>query len=117
MEENAPKEAVRHNDFVKFLAGVALGFSLFTATSEYKSPIRQVHDIKIKNISYFPNIKIKNKDGSYHIHHWLIFAAIYTPLLLFERSSVRSKFIHGFFLGSIIQGLTYKDRFQVHYHS
>lgn len=45
------------------------------------------------------------------MHHWAVFGASYLPLL-FMRRRFRSKLLHGFFIGSIMQGLTYRDRFK-----
>lgn len=58
-----------------------------------------------------PNIKIERQDKQYHLHHWAIFSASYLPLLLMRRR-MKWKIIHGFFIGSILQGLTYNDRFK-----
>ncbi len=102
-------------DFAKLFAGLIAGFSFFIVSSYQKSPVKKLPERKIKNVSYFPNIKIQKKDGHYHIHHWIILSALYAPFILAER--LRSKFLHGFLIGSIVQGLTYKDRFQIKYHS
>ena len=100
----------------KFLAGVVSGFSFFLLVSHPgKSPIRKLPEKKLRNVSYFPNIKIQKDSGHYHIHHWMIFSVLYAPFILIKR--LRSKFLHGIIIGSIFQGLTYKDRFQMKYHS
>jgi hypothetical protein len=64
-----------------------------------------------KNLHYLPEIKIEHKDKHYHMHHWAIFGISYLPLLLLRRK-MKLSMLHGFFIGSIIQGLTYSDRFQ-----
>lgn len=103
-------------DAGKFLAGAISGFSFFLLSSHpEKSPIRKLPERKFKKVSYFPNIKIQKDNGHYHIHHWMIFSALYAPFILIKR--LRSKLLHGLIIGSIIQGLTYKDRFRIKYHS
>ena len=100
----------------KILAGLIAGFSFFTVSSHQKSPVyEKLPEKKLKNISYFPNVKIQKKDGHYHIHHWMIFSALYAPFILVRR--LRSKFLHGLIIGSIVQGLTYRDRFRIKYRS
>ncbi len=114
MKKVIKKEHAR--DAGKFLAGAISGFSFFAVSSHRKSPIyKMLPNRKIKNISYFPNIKIQKKNKHYHIHHWMIFSALYAPFILIKR--LRSKLLHGLIIGSIIQGLTYKDRFRIKYHS
>ncbi len=109
-----PKRETKIEDLAKILAGLIAGFSFFTVSSHQKSPIyKKLPAKKLKNISYFPNIKIQKGKGHYHIHHWIVFSALYAPFILIER--LRSKFLHGLIIGSIIQGLTYKDRFQIKY--
>ncbi len=103
-------------DVGKFLAGVISGFSFFVLASHpEKSPIRKLPEKRVRNVSYFPNIKIQKGKGHYHIHHWMIFSALYAPFILIRR--LRSKFFHGLIIGSIFQGLTYKDRFRIKYRS
>ncbi len=110
------KKETRIEDFAKLFAGLIGSFLFFTVSSHQKSPIyKNLPEKKLKNISYFPNIKIQKGKGRYHIHHWMIFSALYAPFILVER--LRSKFLHGLIIGSIIQGLTYKDRFQIKYQS
>ncbi len=104
----------------KFVAGGLTGFSLFTISSHNKSPVKKrIPEKRIKNISYLPSVKVYKKDEHYHIHHWMIFSLFYANLLLLlkllKKKSLKSKILHGFFIGSIIQGLIYKDRFRVHY--
>ena len=100
--------------------GGLLGFSFFWLTSHHKSPVsRRLPSRRIKNVHIWssehslhntPEIRIARKDKHYHVHHWAIFGVSYLPLLLMRRK-IRSKLLHGFFIGSILQGLTYKDRF------
>lgn len=98
----------------KILAGGLLGFAFWTLTSHPKSKISQKWPhLKIKNLQLQPNVKYYSKNKEYHIHHWINFAALYVPVLAIRKGILRSKFLHGFFLGSIIQGLIYKDRFHI----
>ena len=110
-----PKREIKIEDLAKILAGLIAGFSFFTASSHQESPVyKKLPERKLRNVSYFPNIRIQKDSGHYHIHHWMIFSALYAPFILVRR--LRSKFLHGLIIGSIAQGLTYKDRFRVKYH-
>ncbi len=95
------------------LIGLVLGFSFFWLTSHpEKSPVRRKIPAKrYKNLHYLPEIKIEHKDRHYHLHHWAIFGISYLPLLLL-RKRAKLNILHGFFIGSILQGLTYHDRFK-----
>lgn len=54
------------------------------------------------------------KAGKYivHLHHWMWSAAVAAVCLAFE---IYNPILLGFLLGSIIQGLTYKDWFLIIY--
>jgi len=113
MEKAVNKEHAQ--DAGKVLAGGLLGFLFFMAGSYPKSSVyKKLPEKKIKSVSLFPNVKVYKKDENYHIHHWMIFSALY-PLIFLKKNFAKSKFLHGLFLGSIFQGLIYKDRFQVRY--
>lgn len=104
-------------DAGKLLAGIISGFSFFVLTSHPgKSPVRKLPEKRVKNISYFPNIKAHGKTEYYHFHHWMIFSLLY-PLVFVKKKLRRSKLLHGIMIGGIVQGLTYKDRFQIRYNS
>lgn len=96
-----PKQEIKIEDLTKILAGLIAGFSFFLLSSHpEKSPIRKLPERRLKNVSYFPNVKIQKNNGHYHVHHWMIFSALYAPFILVRR--LRSKFLHGFLIGSII---------------
>lgn len=98
------------------LVGIGAGFSFFWLISHPKSGVKKKFPQKnIKNFHFSPNIKIIKDNKVYHFHHWLIFSFVYLPLLVTKRDFLKYKAIHGFILGSIIQGLTFKDRFSLVY--
>ena len=98
----------------KTAIGTLLGFSFFWMTSHPKSPInKKLPEKSIKNVSYSPNIHIVKEDKTYRLHHWTIFSFFYLPLIFTNKGFLKSKMMRGFMLGSIIQGLTYKDRFDL----
>lgn len=47
---------------------------------------------------------------TFWLHHWVYCAIISIVLLVV---GIHSLFIHGFLLGGVAQGLTYKDRFYI----
>lgn len=97
------------------LLGGVFGYTLFWLTSHpTRSPLkRRFPQGKIKNVSYFPNIKISRKEREYWLHHWINLSIIYILLLAKKNRLRKSSLTHGFFLGSIIQGLLYPDRFHI----
>lgn len=98
---------------VKLIAGAGIAYSLFRLISRPKSRVRILPEKRIKNIHVLPNIKIARRDKEYHLHHWINAAFLYSFYLMKKRRFTGSKFFHGFMLGTILQGLTYKDRFKV----
>lgn len=104
-----------YEDVIKIVSAGALGFSLFWLTSHPKSRLkRKLPEKTYKNFSLLPNVRYHRKDTSYHLHHWFILSICYVPLLKFKRLR-KSRLFHGLFLGSILQGMLYKDRFQLRY--
>ena len=102
----------------KVLIGGLLGFGLWTLTSHPKSKVNKKMPTKrYKNIYISPQegayFKVHKGNRIFHLHHWLIFSLLYLPLLTIRKSVLKSKILHGFFLGSILQGLAYEDRFRI----
>ncbi len=92
--------------------GGLLGFSLFWLTSHQKSPVnKRLPKKRVRSLHYSPRIIVERNDKHYIMHHWTLFGISYLPLLLLRRK-IKSRLLHGFFIGSILQGLTYKDRFK-----
>lgn len=112
------RHTMRQKYFVdtgKLLAGASIGFSLFWLTSHPKSRLKKkVPAREYKKFCLLPNVRYIGEDVIYHFHHWLLLSVIYLPLLKSKKLR-QSKILHGLFLGSIIQGLLYKDRFQFRY--
>lgn len=100
------------NDIVNVALGITGGFFLFWVTSHQKSPLHQkLPTKKIKNVSFLPHIKISRKEKDLHLHHWFNMGAIYMLLYWKKRHILGNKLLHGFLVGSILQGLSYEDRF------
>lgn len=98
---------------LKMLLGATTAFSILTLTSHPRSRVhKKIPKVKVKNVSLLPSFKIARKEKIYHIHHWLYLSSLYVVL---RRKKLLGKktFLHGLLLGSIIQGLAYKDRFKV----
>lgn len=99
-------------DALEAALGAVLGFVLFWVTSHNSSPVNKKLPVKkYKKVHYSPHIKIERKNNHLHLHHWAIFGVSYLPLLALRRR-FKLNLLHGFFIGSVIQGLTYKDRFE-----
>lgn len=96
------------------LLGGSMGLATSWAISAPKSPVnKKIPETRVKNIEFSPNLKIKRKNKVYHIHHWMYFSLFYGSLLLIRKPFTGKKFLNGFFLGLIFQGLSYKDRLRV----
>lgn len=100
---------------IKLAIGAGIGFGLFWISSHPKSKLHnRLPKWKIRNFEFLPNVKIVGKEKSYHLHHWAILGLLYYRYFL-QQKKFQSKLLHGFMLGSILQGLTYKDRFKFSY--
>lgn len=109
-------EKVLKKGNARIAAGGFIGYMLFWLTSHpTHSPVRRrIPTKRIRNIEFMPEIKIRRKNREYHVHHWLSISSLYLILLLVKRKKfLRSKLAQGFLIGSILQGLTYKDRFKI----
>lgn len=100
------------NDIANVAIGAAAGFALFWIASHKRSPIHQKLPVKkIKNLSLLPHIKISRKEKDLHLHHWFNMGAVYMLLYWKKRNVLGNKLLNGFLVGSILQGLSYEDRF------
>ncbi len=101
-------------ELLKVFIGGSIGFSLFFLTSHPRSLVhKKLPSKKIRNVHILPHVKIERKDTTYHVHHWINISSLYFLLYLKKRRLLKSKLFHGFLLGSIVQGLLYKDRFRI----
>lgn len=99
----------------KVLLGAGFGFFFFLLTSHPQSKLKKsIPEKKYKKISILPNIQYQHKNYIYHFHHWLVLSICYIPLMKSKKIR-QSHILHGLFLGSILQGLLYKDRFHFKY--
>lgn len=99
---------------LKVTLGLLGGFALFRTIAHPKSPVnKKIPHKRVKNFTFMPHMKYHHKDTVYHFHHWLNLGALYLVLLKYRR--FRSKLLHGFLLGSILEGLTYTDSLRLKY--
>ena len=85
-------------NIIYLIVGIVFGFLFFTLSSGKKKG-------KIKNFI----VILKTKNHQYHFHHWIIAFLIILILISF---GYYNNFIYGFLIGSILQGLTYRDRYK-----
>ncbi|OGH10357.1 MAG: hypothetical protein A2857_05605 [Candidatus Levybacteria bacterium RIFCSPHIGHO2_01_FULL_36_15] len=102
----------------KIFLGGLLGFAFWTLTSHPRSKVNQrLPEKKYKNLHISSQegayLKVHKGNKTFHLHHWLILSGLYLPIIAIRKNILKSKILHGFFLGSIIQGLVYKDRFHI----
>lgn len=90
------------------LLGFIIGFIFFTIMDR---------GIKMKPL-FFNSIIINCMNQKYHIHHWIIFFILFIILiyilgLKIYKYTYFSSLLLGICLGSILQGLTYGDAFDI----
>jgi len=100
---------------LKLILGGLFGFYLFWLASHPRSRVhRKIPEVRLKNVSLLPSIRYHKKDRIYHFHHWFLISIFYLPLV-YTKKLRRSHVFHGLLLGSILQGLSYKERFKFVY--
>ena len=90
------------------LIGFIIGYIFFTIMHRGE---------KMKPL-FFNSIKINVMNNKYHIHHWIIFLSLFLLLLYFLVMKIwdytkYKALLLGICIGSILQGLTYNDAFQI----
>ena len=64
----------------------------------------------------FNSIIINCMNNKYHLHHWIIFTLLFViiiPIVFMYNYTTMYALLLGICLGSILQGLTYNDAFNV----
>ena len=91
-------------DLIKLIIFVIIGFLLAKLLAGKREREREQGIVK--------SLKFKFNDYIIHIHHWLLASLILIVLLI---AGYYSDYIYGFLIGLIIQGLTYRDFYQIIY--
>lgn len=101
---------------LKLFLGAAVGFSAAWLISHPKSRVkRNLPQKNVKGFQVFPNIRLVKENKIYRFHHWMVLASLYFPLLWKKGNFLKYKLLHGMVIGSILQGLSFKDRFNIIY--
>lgn len=90
-----------------------LGFSLYLFFSHPKYWKKKIPTIRLGKIQILPNLKIKLKNQTIHLHHWIFLSAILSFLNHIAHGIDNLLFLKLFAIGGIIQGFTFKDKFRV----
>ena len=93
--------------FQYVIIGFTIGFIFFNCMNPGKEKQKPL---------IFNSVIVKIMSNTYHIHHWIIFLLIFLlfiPIIVIYGYSNISGLILGICIGSILQGLTYKDAFVI----
>lgn len=103
------------SNYAKLVTCAGIGFSVFWLTSHPRSKVRKyIRPRRYKKLSFLPSITYDAAAHTYHFHHWALLSVTYLSLLTSKKLR-KSRLFHGLFLGSIVQGLFFQDRFQFRY--
>lgn len=89
------------------------GFSLYMLFTHPKYLKKRLPKVSSGKIQISPNLKIKLESRIIHFHHWIWLSGILSYLNHIAQGIDHLFFVKFFALGGIIQGLSFKDRFQV----
>lgn len=104
------------NKKVRFLTGALVGFGLFWLTSHSQSPVhKRIPARKVRAFHILPHIKVIFRKRVIHFHHWFNLSLLYAILFVIKRDIIKQHALSGLFVGSILQGLLYKDCFSFVY--
>lgn len=101
---------------VSFFAGAVLGFAMYYLMSKGSNKRSDKKAMNTKNFlgKLIPSAKFRINDYEIHIHHWVYLSTILLfGLLFFRELLLKYAIVLGFLSGGIIEGLLYKDRFQL----
>lgn len=97
---------------IQMVTGVVVGYSFSKTMTHPAGKLRKkLPCIRVKWIQLLPHLIFEVKGKKVHIHHWVTLPTIWLPLILSSDLLRAQLFLHGIILGSVIQGLRYKDRF------
>ena len=99
---------------IEIAAATSIGAATSWVVSNPGSAVnKKLPEKEIKNIELSPFFGIKEKNKVIHIHHWMFISAFVVSLAAIGEPVKGKRFINGFLLGLIIQGLSYNDRFKI----
>jgi hypothetical protein len=99
--------------FEGILSAVA-GFWFYTIfTHPNKHLNHKIPKIKLKAIEILPNLRIKFKKDMIWVHHWISLSILLAVLSYKVADVTHLLMVKGFILGGAIQGMTFKDRFNI----
>jgi len=101
-------------EIVQGISGLIFGFGLSKFLTDPKSTLsKKIPKLNLLFIEILPRLKIKLKNSVLHIHHWIFLSFALAFLLYITASFTQLLIIKGLFLGGILQGFTFKDRFHI----
>lgn len=99
---------------IQGILGAAAGFWFYTIfTQPNKHLNSKVPKIKLKAVEFLPNLKINFKKNMIWVHHWITLSVILIVLTYKAVDFTHLLIIKSFCLGGAIQGITFKDRFNI----
>ena len=103
------------NTIFLFVLALFVGYFLSSYMSHPARKNSKLPRIKIKNIEILPNFKVHFRKKTIWLHHWMLFSVIVAGLLFVYEGAHNLVFLKGAFLGCVIEGLRYPDRFRISY--
>jgi hypothetical protein len=98
---------------MELILGSIVSFSFLHYATHPKSGIHKKIPMKrMFNFQFSPHINFSLKRHVIHFHHWAIFSPLFVIAQQSDKGILSTLVVKGIFLGAIIQGLMYRDRFK-----
>jgi len=108
------QEKMNNPEYIlKGIFAAILGFSLYVLFTHPKYLKKRIPKVSAGGIQILPCLKINLKNQTIHFHHWIFLSIILGFLSYVARGIDHLFYVKFFTLGAIIQGFSFKDRFQV----
>lgn len=100
-------------DILKASSAAILGFILYVIFTNPKNLKKKIPKVSMGKIQILPNLKLRLRNQTIHLHHWILLSAVLGFLNHIAKGIDNLIYLKLFAIGGIIQGFTFKDRFQI----
>lgn len=102
--------------YIIFLLSSIFGLSLNHILTHPRSKInRKLPYIIFKRVQICPYLEIKLKTKFIRVHHWMAYSILLIITITYSGNILNNVIANGYFIGAIVQGLSFPDWKQIIY--